>query len=143
MCHRTCFTPGFSRSTVIATKKYKGMMEIGKVITGEYFLCDFICLCWSFCLYDSDTIENSMYMSIDCEVGSILRHREKNFCCFDTNSCKMSQLLKACRRDGVVLFHEYLTGFEYVFRLGSIESYRLDMAFYFGNSEFESILWTS
>lgn len=111
------FTFWISSHTMIASKKHESIMKWSEIFRRKYATCSFISLLWSFCFYNSNSIQYAMYMCIHSKIWSSLRDREKYLCSFNSNSWKLYKLFERCRRHGVVFFHKYMTSFIDIFCL--------------------------
>lgn len=92
---------------MISSKKNEWMMEFLFCICIKNILNLFICLFRSICIYYSNSIHDSMDMSIYSYIRSIIENSKDYFRCLDTNTWKSLHEQKIIRNNTIILICDY------------------------------------
>ena len=72
---RTTLAFRLSRGALISSEENKRMMKYFLLLDRKKSIDCSIGRFWSFCLHDSKTVHHSMDMSIDADIGHIIKYR--------------------------------------------------------------------
>jgi len=117
-------------------------MKFCGIIISKYLLSCFIRLQGKLSFYDSESVESSVYMCINCEIGSIGRNSQVYFCCFDSYSGKFCELLYRFWYFSAIYIYDIEAGLVYIFRFSSKESDSFDMFSDLIFSHIYTVLWS-
>lgn len=88
------------------------MVSLAFLRCSEILLDPFVGLLWSFGIAEFESVEYSMNVSIDADVGEIVEMREDHFCCLNTNSGESDDFLDRIWDDTIKLFSQCLCRLE-------------------------------